>query len=157
MKILFVCMGNICRSPTAETIFKNKLKNNDLEAKIQVDSCGIIDYHVGEKADARMRKHASKRGHEIKSIARQFNPENDFNEFDYIIVMDDDNLNDIHKLDPEKKHRHKVHKMTDFSQKATHYDHIPDPYYGGTDGFEIVIDMLEDACEGLVIKVKDSI
>ncbi|MDP2364690.1 MAG: low molecular weight protein-tyrosine-phosphatase, partial [Ignavibacteria bacterium] len=130
IKVLFVCMGNICRSPAAEGIFKKMVKDSNLEGKIEVDSAGTIDYHAGELPDARMRKHANQRGYNLDSLARQFNPKNDFDEFDYIITMDDDNYDDIVNQDQNKIYVNKILKITNFcSDKSV--KEVPDPYYGG--------------------------
>jgi protein-tyrosine phosphatase len=155
MNILFVCTGNICLSPAAETVLKFIIKNNELSDSIHVSSRGLIDYHVGEKADGRMKKYALKRGYEIKTTAKQFDPTTDFEHFDYIVAMDDDNLAEMDKLDPKKQYADKIHTMTAFSQKPTHYDHIPDPYYSpGNKGFVLVMDLLEDACQGLFLELQ---
>lgn len=155
-KILFVCMGNICRSPAAEGIMKQLVENENLGENIFVDSAGTIGYHAGEPADARMRKYAGKRGYELTSISRKFNPVTDFENFDYIITMDNDNYDDISFLDRGGKFHHKLFKMVDFNRNLK-VSEVPDPYYSGTDGFELVLDILEDACEGLLQKVKNEI
>jgi protein-tyrosine phosphatase len=154
--ILFVCMGNICRSPAAEAIMKKNIEKNNLSDKIQVDSAGVIDYHTGESADARMIAHANKRGYEIDSIARQFDMTKDFDRFDYIVTMDNENFADIKSMDRMSKHDHKIFRMVDFCENCTR-DEIPDPYYNGASGFEEVLDMLEDATKGLVKRVIDDI
>ena len=146
-------MGNICRSPAAEGVFKKIIKNANLDQKIEVDSAGTIDYHEGELPDARMRKHAAKRGYNLNSHARQFNPKKDFDEFDYIITMDDDNYNDIIRLDPDKLYRNKIIKMTDFSSDKS-VKEVPDPYYSGADGFENVLDILEDSISNFLKKIQ---
>ncbi len=147
MKILFVCLGNICRSPMAETVFKAKVKAAGLSADFEIDSAGTAAYHEGEQADARMRQHAQQRGYNITSIARQVRT-TDFEHFDKIIGMDNSNMENLKRICPPA-HIHKLHKMTDFSQHIV-YDNVPDPYYGGAAGFELVIDLLEDAGEGLL-------
>lgn len=151
INILFVCMGNICRSPSAEAVMKYLVENEGLDKQIFVDSAGTIGYHEGEPADARMKKHASKRGYNLTSIARQFRLE-DFEKFDYIITMDRENYKDILALDPQRKYSHKVFMMTDFSSNG--YEEVPDPYYGGEAGFELVLDILEDSTKGLLDKIK---
>jgi protein-tyrosine phosphatase len=151
-RVLFVCMGNICRSPSAETILKKLLEDENLNSRIEVDSAGTIDYHEGETADKRMIKHASERGYNLDSIARQFDPVNDFNNFDYIVTMDDDNYIKIKSLDYRNQFGNKIFKMVDFSEKYN-ITEIPDPYYKGASGFEEVLDMLEDSVDGLLKKV----
>ena len=146
--ILFVCMGNICRSPSAEAVMNSIIEKEGLSDKIRCDSAGTISYHVGETADERMIRHASKRGYDLTSIARQVQ-HMDLEQFDYIIAMDDENLDNLLSLDREGKYKNKISKMTDYSRN---YDanEVPDPYYGGPQGFEYVLDLLEDACAGLL-------
>lgn len=155
-KILFVCLGNICRSPAAEGIMKAIIKENKYEDKIEVDSAGTIAYHEGEGADPRMKKTAKKRGYDLTGSARKFNPEKDFDYFDYIVTMDDENFFNVLQLDHDGKYTDKVHKMVKFSQYNL-VDEVPDPYYSGQSGFENVLDILEDACFGLFQKVKEEI
>ena len=146
-------MGNICRSPSAEAIMKKYVDDKNLSNFIQVDSAGTIDYHEGEPADKRMIKHASERGFSLDSIARPFNPFNDFNEFDYIVTMDDENYFDIKAMDLQNKFDNKIFKMVDFSTRYN-VDSIPDPYYKGAAGFEEVLDLLEDAVEGILNRIE---
>lgn len=147
-KILFVCLGNICRSPAGEGILKKYLQDRDLTDQIQVDSAGTSGYHDGELPDKRMRKHGLSRGYTFDSLSRKFTVR-DFDHFDLILAMDDSNYNNILSLSLDLESESKVHRMVDFSIKYNH-DHIPDPYYSGEDGFELVLDLLEDACEGLL-------
>lgn len=146
-------MGNICRSPAAEGIFKKFVLNANLERKISIDSAGTIGYHSGEMPDSRMRKHALTRGYNLDSRARQFNPKQDFEEFDYIITMDNDNYADIKKLDIKKLYADKILKMADFISDKN-VSEVPDPYYGGTEGFEYVINILESGSKNLLTKIK---
>jgi len=152
--VLFVCLGNICRSPSAEAIFKSMVDSEGLENEIKVDSAGILGIHSGEKADSRMRSHASKRGYRLESISRKFSPAFDFDQFDLIIGMDDENIADLKRMTRSKSDLLKIKKMTDFSVKYN-YQTIPDPYYGGDKGFELVIDLLEDACSNLLNSIRD--
>ena len=148
IKILFVCMGNICRSPSGEAVMNGLIKERILQDKIKCDSAGTIGYHSGEPADSRMKSHALKRGYDLTSIARQINL-SDFDKFNYIIAMDKENYINILALDSDGKYRNKISLMMDF---ATQHDdsEVPDPYYGGERGFEYVLDLLEDACLGLL-------
>lgn len=151
-RVLFVCLGNICRSPAAEGIFKHMVEEHGMEHRIEVDSAGTSGYHDGELADRRMRRHGELRGYKFDSLSRKFTLE-DYNDFDIILAMDDSNYHNILKLAPDLESRDKVHRMINFSQDLDH-DHVPDPYYEGADGFELVMDILEDACEGLLKQIK---
>ncbi len=151
IKILFVCMGNICRSPSGEAVMNLIIEKNNLQDKIICDSAGTIAYHSGEPADARMQKHATKRGYNLTSIARQIKLL-DFDRFNYIITMDDDNYKNVKALDVENKYEHKIYKMMSFRNAYTDTE-VPDPYYGGEQGFEYVLDLLEDACSGLLLHI----
>ncbi len=153
-KILFVCLGNICRSPAAEGIMYGFIKSEGLENQIEVDSAGTMGYHTGEKADPRMRKHASQRGYDLTSLARRFNPEKDFSNFDYIVTMDNQNYEDVISMDRKYEYSFKVSKMAQFC-KTHKVNEVPDPYYSGSEGFENVLDILEDGCKNLLTKIKD--
>lgn len=147
-KILFVCLGNICRSPSAEAIMKKLVRDAGLSDRILVDSAGIHDYHEGELPDPRMRMHGSRRGYELDSRSRPVKMA-DFYNFDLIIGMDDSNISALRRKAPDAESLDKIYRMTDFSRNKL-YDHVPDPYYGGASGFELVLDLLEDACAGLL-------
>lgn len=149
-KILFICLGNICRSPAAEAVMQDLINRKNLNAKYELDSCGTSSYHQGESSDPRMLKAASKRGINITSVSRGFN-KSDFKRFDQLIVMDDSNLENIQALDTYNEYSSKIHKMTDFcSLNYKDYSYVPDPYYGGEKGFEEVLDLLENSCQGLL-------
>ncbi len=156
-KLLFVCLGNICRSPAAENIMNHLIEEAGLSDTIVCDSAGTSSYHVGSPPDRRMTVAAnSKLGIKMRGHARQFK-KSDFQDFDLILAMDKENYNNILYLDPNGQYREKVRLMCDFCSHHT-LKEVPDPYYGGTDGFEKVIDLLNDACEGLleyVIKHQD--
>ncbi|QQS51191.1 MAG: low molecular weight phosphotyrosine protein phosphatase [Bacteroidota bacterium] len=152
IKILFICMGNICRSPSAEAVMNFFVANSTLSDIIQCDSAGTLSYHAGEPADARMQRHASKRGYELTSISRQVRPA-DFNEFDYVVAMDDENVANLQPFLPAPGHASKISKMTNYCS-GPNPGYVPDPYYGGSEGFEQVLDLLEDACQGLLTHIR---
>jgi protein-tyrosine phosphatase len=157
MKVLFVCLGNICRSPAAEGIFQKMLRDAKLDHKVSVDSAGTGGWHEGEPPDARMMDHARKRGYDLSQLeARQFSGENDFVNSDFIVTMDDSNYSNILALDPSKVFHARVHKLVKFC-RIHNVKEVPDPYHKGPDGFEHVLDILEDACEQLLLKIKDTI
>jgi protein-tyrosine phosphatase len=145
-RILFVCLGNICRSPAAEAIFEKIAEKSQLP--VEVDSAGTSAWHAGEKADARMRRHAKERGYNITSTSRKFIV-SDFDDFDMIIAMDENNYYDLKSMAPTTDHVGKIYRMSDFFNHSG-YDYIPDPYYGGDAGFELVIDLLEKGSKGLI-------
>ncbi len=151
-KLLFVCLGNICRSPSAENIMNHLIKEAGLEAQIYCDSAGTSGYHVGEKPDRRMTMAANARGIEMKGRSRQFD-RYDLEEFDLVLAMDRSNYQGIVALDTAGKYEHKVKMMCSYCREHSDQE-VPDPYYGGADGFDYVIRLLMDACEGLLEEVK---
>ncbi len=144
-------MGNICRSPMAEGVFLHILRREKHESDFVVDSAGTIGFHAGELPDSRMRIHAAKRGYTLESRSRKVTRQ-DFEKFDMIVAMDDANYDDLCDLANSEEEKNKIVHITNYctKHKATH---IPDPYYGGEQGFEHVIDLLEDACENLYMKL----
>ncbi len=154
--ILFVCLGNICRSPAAEAVMNKLIKKEKLEEDISCDSAGILDYHQGEPADVRMQMHANRRGYFLESISRPVNPKEDFDRFDMIIGMDEQNIRDLRLRVRSEDDLKKIYLITDFCRRKK-YDRIPDPYMGKEKGFELVIDILEDACAGLLDYLKNEI
>ena len=152
-RILFVCMGNICRSPAAEGVMQHLVNKSGLNDLIYIDSAGTIGYHTGEPADRRMRQHAKKRGIDLLSRSRKFDDASDFDDFDYILLMDDNNLQDISSRAQYARYKEKVFMMIDFC-KARNDKDVPDPYYGGDAGFELVLDIIQDASVGLLERVK---
>jgi protein-tyrosine phosphatase len=147
-KLLFVCLGNICRSPSAENIMNHLIEQANLNEQIICDSAGTAGYHIGSPPDRRMSAAAKRRGLSLWGSARQFSPA-DFEEFDLILAMDRDNFVDISYLDPTGKYQDKVRLMCDFCTQHT-LQEVPDPYYGGPEGFDQVINLLLDACQGLL-------
>ncbi|WP_304288382.1 low molecular weight protein-tyrosine-phosphatase [Porphyromonas uenonis] len=152
-RILFVCLGNICRSPLAEAIMRQLLAEDPVaSSRIEVDSAGIGGWHQGELADPRMRAHAARRGIEMTHRARQVT-DRDFDTFDLIIAMDDGNYEALRELAPTLEQQAKVVRMADYLEQMP-WDHIPDPYYGGASGFELVLDLLTEACTRLYQRCK---
>ena len=150
--MLFVCMGNICRSPLAEGVFRQQVERAGLADSIEIDSAGIGDWHVGELPDPRTRSVAQKRGLELVSRARQVVGD-DLERFDYVVAMDEENLRGLRRLRAEAPEGTQVRRLREFDPKADHLD-VPDPYYGGDDGFERVHDMVERACAGLLEHIR---
>lgn len=149
-KLLFICLGNICRSPAADAIMKKMVKKAGLEDSFEIDSAGIGPWHVGQLPDKRMRDHGRLRGYMVNHIARQFNAATDFDHFDKIIVMDDDNYQAILRQARQVSDRQKVIRMADYFIHFKGRNSVPDPYYGGADDFELALDLIEDGCQGLL-------
>lgn len=148
VKILFVCLGNICRSPAAQGVMQSIIDKRGTSDRFELDSCGFYGGHAGDLPDKRMRVHAARRGYELTHRSRQIRPW-DFDDFDLIIGMDDANIRDLMEAAPSPEAQAKVRRMTDFTRLHPYYDAVPDPYYEGAEGFELVLDLLEDGCEGL--------
>ncbi|WP_008311908.1 low molecular weight protein-tyrosine-phosphatase [Leptolyngbya sp. PCC 6406] len=146
-KLLFVCLGNICRSPSAENIMSHLLRQRQLD-HVECDSAGTSSYHIGSPPDRRMAAAAQQQGITLVGQARQFQAA-DFERFDWILAMDDDNYRDILRLDPDGRYGYKVRKICEFCRHHPDTE-VPDPYYGGTEGFRYVIDLLMDACGGFL-------
>lgn len=148
-RILFVCLGNICRSPAAEGILRALAERSGLSARIEVDSAGTYGGHRGDLPDPRMRSAASRRGYALTHRARQV-WEEDFGRFDRIIAMDDMNYETLHRLAPSRESSRRIFRMTEFCRRHPDRTYVPDPYYEGHEGFELVLDLLEDGCEGIL-------
>ena len=148
-RILFVCLGNICRSSSAEGVMKHLVEEAGRADEFVIDSAGILRYHQGELPEPRMRAHAARRGYNLVHRSRPVRT-SDFDDFDLIIGMDDRNIEDLKERAPSVETERKICRMTDFCTRFTEADHVPDPYYGGAEGFEYVLDLLEDACAGLL-------
>ena len=154
-KILFVCMGNICRSPAAEAVMKQFVKNEGLDMQIECDSAGTISYHTGNSPDHRMHIAAQNRNITTGGQARQINIK-DYEEFDLILTMDNDNYKNVLSMAPAARYTAEIKKFCDFliGSPATE---VPDPYYGGVEGFEEVLDLLEDGCVSLIQYARNKI
>ena len=153
-KILFVCLGNICRSPAAEGVLKAAAEREGLSDKIVVDSAGTYGGHAVQLPDSRMRSAAARRGYDLTHRARQITEE-DFIDFDMIVVMDDMNYESVSRLAPERRYLDKLYRFAEFCGRHPQWSHVPDPYYEGREGFELVLDLLEDGCEGILEKIAD--
>ena len=148
VRVLMVCMGNICRSPTAHGVLAQRVADAGLADRITVDSAGTHDYHVGRPPDERAQQHAARRGYDLSAQrARQLKAQ-DFDDFDLVLVMDDANQHAARALCPPGQ-RHKLRRLTDFCTRHRASE-VPDPYYGGAAGFEAVLDLVEDACDGVL-------
>ena len=151
VKVLFVCLGNICRSPTAHAVFRNKALQSGLN--VEVESAGTSAYHEGNRPDTRSMAAGQKRGYDFNGIVSRKVRVEDFDYYDLILAMDKDNLRNLLKICPNDS-RHKIKLMLEFSEQYALDEEVPDPYYGGGAGFELVLDMIEDASAGLLVQVK---
>ncbi|MGH6660174.1 MAG: low molecular weight protein-tyrosine-phosphatase [Rhodospirillales bacterium] len=153
VKVLFVCLGNICRSPTAEGVFRKLVEEHGLAEKIAVDSAGTGGWHVGEPPDDRAVKAAKRRGVDLSGIRARQAKRGDFKHFDYVVAMDVENLRSLSLICPEGE-QHRLHLFLDFAPDLGQRD-VPDPFYGGGAGFEAVLDMIERAAEGLLAHIRE--
>ncbi|MFN3862232.1 MAG: low molecular weight protein-tyrosine-phosphatase [Roseateles sp.] len=149
-RILFFCMGNICRSPTAEGVMRAKLAAAGLD--IEVDSAGTHGWHVGAPPDARSQAHARRRGYDLSPLRARQLVRDDFEHFDLLLAMDGDNLAHAERLCPPQ-HRQRLQLLLDYAPQTGRRD-VPDPYYGGAAGFEEVLDLVEAACDGLLARLR---
>jgi len=154
-KVLFVCLGNICRSPTAEGVFRAQVAAAGLSEVIGIDSAGTAAWHIGKAPDQRAQAAATRRGYDLTALRGRQVAIADFGEFDYILAMDRSNLADLLAQCPAEQ-RHKVRLFLSFSSQWQDHE-VPDPYYGGADGFDHVLDMVEDAAHGLLSDIRAEI
>jgi len=152
LRVLFVCTGNICRSPTAEAVFRHLLTRDGLGDRVFVDSAGTHGYHVGNKPDRRSMLAAARRGYDLSGLRAREIAGTDFIEFDYLLAMDRDHLRILQRTAPIE-HRDKIGMLLDYGRRYGGNE-VPDPYYGGPQGFEHVLDLIEDGTEGLLEDVK---
>ena len=150
--ILFVCLGNICRSPAAQGVMQAMVDERGLTDRFLIDSAGTGGWHVGDLPDKRMRVHARPRGYELTHRARTVQW-SDFEDFDLIVGMDAANMSDLRHMAATPEQQDKVVMMGNYIRQYPHYDHVPDPYYEGSEGFELVLDLLEDACDNLLNQI----
>jgi protein-tyrosine phosphatase len=157
IKVLFVCMGNICRSPTAEGVFRDLVKHHHLQDRIHIDSAGTHAYHIGEAPDPRSQAAALKHGIDLSRQKARKVEVSDFAEFDYILAMDRNNYADLIAICPDE-HKAKVHLFLHFAPalKSAHIEEVPDPYYGGNHGFETVLKLVDAASEGLLEEIRQT-
>lgn len=151
-RVLFVCLGNICRSPAAQVVFQRFVDERGLTDRFYIDSAGIGGWHIGDLPDKRMRVHARPRGYQMTHRARKVQV-GDFEDFDLIVGMDAANVDDLCHMAATIEQQDKVAMMGDYIRHYPHYDYVPDPYYEGSEGFELVLDLLEDACENLLDRI----
>ena len=151
-KILFVCLGNICRSPAAEEVLRQLVAERGLAYRIEIDSAGTYGGHSGQLPDQRMRVHARRRGYELTHRARRITGY-DMGDFDMIVAMDDANRADLVRLARTPEEVNKIVMIGDYITQNPHYDYVPDPYYEGSEGFELALDLLEDACVQLLNEI----
>lgn len=152
-KILFVCLGNICRSSAADEIMRQRVKAAGLEEEFEIDSAGTYGGHAGELPDPRMRAAGARRGYNFTHRSRRVRSE-DFERFDLLLAMDDSVYESLSRLAPTVKALQKLERMADYIPSRFGYDYVPDPYYEGAEGFELVLDMLEEGCEELLNKLR---
>jgi protein-tyrosine phosphatase len=152
-RILFVCLGNICRSPTAEGVMRALVRDAGLEGRIELDSAGTGGWHIGEPPDTRATETARRRGIVLEGAARQVRRE-DFEEFDLILAMDRDNLRELRRLAPDEPSRAKARLLREFDPAADGDLDVPDPYYGGPGGFDEVLDLVQAACAFLLRRLR---
>ena len=152
VKVIFICMGNICRSPTAEAVFSHYVESAGLSGHILIDSAGTHDYHIGDPPDLRAQRAAQQRGYDMKGLRGRQVEEGDFRRFDYVLAMDKANLAILQRLAPPDS----TTQAQLFLEYARHHAEreVPDPYYGGANGFERVLDMVEDAAQGLLEEIR---
>lgn len=152
--VLFICLGNICRSPAAEGIMKSLVEKEGMSDDFFIDSAAIGSWHIGQLPDSRMRKCGAEHGYRFDSHARQFQ-KSDFQHFDLIVVMDNENYRAITSMASSQADKDKVVRIADYLTHHREYTTVPDPYYGDNSDFELVIELLEDACQGLLDSIKE--
>ena len=150
--VLFICLGNICRSPAAQAVMQAMVDERGLTDRFHIDSAGIGGWHIGDLPDKRMRVHARPRGYELTHRARKVQS-SDFEDFDLIVGMDAANVDDLRELAASPQQMDKVVMMGDYIRRFPHHDYVPDPYYEGSEGFELVLDLLEDSCDNLLDQI----
>ncbi|MXS81940.1 low molecular weight protein-tyrosine-phosphatase [Nitrosomonas oligotropha] len=153
IKVLFVCMGNICRSPTADAVFRHHVKSAGVDHLIHVDSAGTHAYHIGDPPDHRAQSTALQRGYKMHELRARAVESSDFEEFDYILAMDKENLTLLLQRSP-RQHVNKIQLFMQYAPSSEADTEVPDPYFGGQQGFELVLDMVEEASQGLLAHLR---
>ncbi|MGI6243432.1 MAG: low molecular weight protein-tyrosine-phosphatase [Prevotella sp.] len=156
IRILFICLGNICRSPAANGIMQKMVDQRGVTQQFHIDSAGIGNWHVGDLPDARMRRHGQARGYDFTHRARQFDAITDFDRFDIIVTMDEDNYHAITRMAGSERERRKVVRMTTYLKQHPQAISVPDPYYGDGSDFELALDLIEDGCKNLLEELTDN-
>jgi len=154
-KVLFVCTGNICRSPTAEGVFLHMVRRAGMEKIVQVDSAGTHGYHIGDRPDPRSQAAAARRAYDLSKLRARRLLADDYERFDYLLAMDRGHLSIMLRNSPPA-HREKIRLFMDFAPQQTHRE-VPDPYYGDNDGFELVLDLVEAASRGLLQAIRSTL
>lgn len=152
--VLFICMGNICRSPTAEAVFRHYIEKAGLSNQVVIDSAGTHDYHIGDPPDSRSQRAAEHRGYDMSKLRGRQVEVSDFERFDFVLAMDEANLSILQRLRPDDSHNY-LGLFLEFARDGER--EVPDPYYGGTDGFERVLDLVEDGAEGLLKHIREEL
>jgi len=152
IRVLFVCLGNICRSPTAHGVFRQMVENAGLADQVSVDSAGTAAWHIGKSPDQRSARHAALRGYDLSPLRARQAVADDFYQFDYVLAMDKENLLNLQQICPAAPVEPRL-LLADFAQSFNQLE-VPDPYYGGDAGFEQVLDLVEDACQGLLADIR---
>lgn len=152
VRVVMVCLGNICRSPTAEAMFRQRAEHAGLAHLIEVDSSGTSDWHIGEAPDRRSQQAAKRRGYDLSTLRGRQAIAEDFDQFDYVLAMDEQNLRHLQRMCPED-YKGQLALFLDYGSSAVR--EVPDPYHGGSEGFETVLDLIEDASEGLLEDIRD--
>ena len=154
VRVCFVCLGNICRSPTAEGVFRHLVREAGLDHRVEIDSAGTAAYHAGESPDPRSTAAAARRGVVLEGAARKF-VAGDFRRFDYVVAMDRKNRDDLRRLAPDADARARITLLRDHDPASPPESDVPDPYYGGARGFEEVLDLCERACRALLASLRE--
>lgn len=156
LRVLMVCMGNICRSPTAEAVLRERLHRAGLQQRVAVASAGMLDHHAGEAPDPRAVRHAALRGYDLSALRARAVVSEDFSRYHWLLAMDDDNLGWLQRKAPPGHGAH-IAPLMSYALRHRGVAAVPDPYYGAPAGFEHVLDLVEDACDGLLVRLQQEL